>query len=137
MSLAHDAIAELLNSTIELAERLSVLERATLDTPSGHPCAYGGDTWQLIANLVDHDIEHAGQLAGARHQSGNPRTAVQRLLAEWIEARAQVASHLVGMSDAQFEDAMMEGQWSYRESVEHITGLQRYTLDRLGKEGLA
>lgn len=134
MSAAHDAIHELLTSTAQLLETFASLDATGLGCESGHPCANGGDVWQLMANLVDHESEHTGNAAMARYESATPRTPAQRLLGEWLEARTRFATHLVGMPDEQFNAPMVEGQWSFAKSVKHLVELQRHACETVKAE---
>lgn len=131
---SHRAIQELLSSTVEMIEALADLDTRGLGCSSSHPCANGGDIWQLVANLVDHEAEHTGNVAMARYESVSPRTPAQRLIGEWIEARVRFASHLVGMRDEQFNAPMIEGQWSFARTVEHLVELQRHACDTVRTE---
>jgi uncharacterized damage-inducible protein DinB len=134
MSASHQAIQELLTSTLQLIETFADLDARGLGCDSGHPCANGGDVWQLMANLVDHETEHTGNVAMARYESASPRTPAQRMLGEWLEARTRFASHLVGMSDEQYEAPMAEGQWSFAKSVKHLVELQRHACETVKAE---
>ena len=134
MSAAHDAIQELLTSTAQLIESFAALDASGLGCDTGHPCANGGDVWQLIANLVDHESEHTGNAAMARYESATPRTPAQRLLGEWLEARVRFATHLVGMSDQQFNAPMVEGQWSFARTVRHLVELQHHACETVQSE---
>jgi uncharacterized damage-inducible protein DinB len=134
MSAAHDAVRELLTSLLDLVDSVEALDTADLACTSGHVCAYGGDNWQLVTNMIDHENEHAGQLAAARHHPPGIRTPAQRLVGEWMEARTRFATQLVGMSDDRFNRPMREGEWSYHEAVRHLVDLQKDVLGTLSQE---
>lgn len=138
MTGTREALAELITSTLELVDAFQNLpDDQLVGCPTGHACAHGGDVWQLIANMTDHEDEHAGQLAGARHHhSPEPRTATQRLLGEWLEARTRFAIQLAGMSDEVFNSPMRDrdGEWTYADATRHLLDLQRHVLATLEAE---
>jgi hypothetical protein len=47
------------------------------------------------------------------------QTQPQRLLAEWLKERAALIGTLIGLEDGQLDLRLREGEWSFREMVEH------------------
>jgi hypothetical protein len=137
MSASHEAIRELLVSTIAIIDALAGADQQDLASDTGHGCAYGGNVRQLIATMVDHEEEHAGQLAAARHHPPTVRTPAQRLIGEWMQARVRVATQLVGLDDEAFRAPMSEGEWTYEKAVRHLVDLQRHVLETLAEERAA
>ena len=73
-----------------------------LSMPSSHACAQGKDVWTLIANDIDHEKIHTGQILEARYESRITASPMQRLVAEWLAERARLIGSLIGLTDEQF-----------------------------------
>src|SRR5581483_6204634 len=104
-------------------DRLYALTEDDLAAPCSHPCGKGpnGATsiWHLLANDIDHEKLHAAGILNARHDLRLMQTQPQRLLAEWLKERAALIGTLIGLEDDQLDLRLREGEWSFREMVEH------------------
>lgn len=114
------ALQEAMNATLD---RLYALAEDDLTAPCSHPCGKGpeGTTsiWHLLANDIDHEKLHAAGVLNARHDLRLMQTQPQRLLAEWLKERAALIGTLIGLGDDQLDLRLREGEWSFREMVEH------------------
>lgn len=121
----QDAINETLDALADLPDE-------QLDAACSHPCSRGpGDTrsiWHLIANDIDHEKMHAGQILGLRHDLGVMQTQTARLLGEWIKERAALIGALVGLSDEALDRRPKPEEWSIRDVVEHTLFWERDSL---------
>lgn len=130
----NDVLSRLLATPVSTAAALLELPGDALQQPSSHVCAHGGDTWALVTNLIDHETEHLGQVVGARYEAGPARTPIQRLVAEWMEARSRFAGALVGLSEAEFAAPMAPGQWSYQQAAQHLLDLEQHALKTIARD---
>ena len=113
-------------------ERLAVLSDADLDAPCGHPCATGGTVRSLLTHNIDHERMHVGQIYNIRYEAGimqNEQTA--RLLAEWLRDRALLISTLYGLSDEDLDRRHAAGEYSIRDTVEHVLYWEKDSVDGL------
>ncbi|MCK9518223.1 MAG: hypothetical protein M0R74_04205 [Dehalococcoidia bacterium] len=122
------SIRALLESTLETVESLLALPDEELQQPSSHVCAQGKDLWALLTNDIDHETIHAGQILEARYEAGITASPRERLAAEWLAARAKLIATFIGMSDAEFEQEMRPGGWTYRQAASHVRKLERHSL---------
>ncbi len=129
-----ETLARLLAVPLSTADTLLSLPGDELQAHSSHVCAHGGDTWTLLTTLIDHETEHLGHVLGARTEGGGTRTAMQRLAAQWIEARAAFAGALIGLTDAEFAAPMAPGQWSYQQTAEHLLDLEQHALKTIVRD---
>jgi hypothetical protein len=117
-------IRQLQDAMNETLDRLYELADADLEAACSHPCGHGpADTssiWHLLANDIDHEKMHAGQVLNARHDLRMMQTQPQRLLAEWLKERAALIGTLIGLPDAALDVRLREKEWSFREVVEHV-----------------
>src|SRR5258705_10165816 len=90
------AIRELLEQTMTTMDALLEASDRELPMPSSHVCAQGKDVWTLIANDIDHEKIHTGQILEARHDSQITASPMQRLVAEWLGERAPPGGPLIG-----------------------------------------
>lgn len=115
------ALQQAMNETLD---RLCDLMDGDLERACSHPCGGGpGDSssiWHLLANDIDHEKMHAAQLLNARHDMRLMQTGSERLLAEWLKERAALMGALVGLPDEVLDRRLREGEWSYREMVQHV-----------------
>src|SRR4029434_7364699 len=84
------AIRELMEQTMTTMDALVEASDRELSMPSSHACAQGKDVWTLLANDIDHEKIHTGQILEARYESRITASPMQRLIAEWLEERAGV-----------------------------------------------
>jgi len=117
-------IRELQESMNRTLDRLYELAEDSLEQPCSHPCGHGADgttsIWHLLANDIDHEKMHAAGILNARHDLRLMQTQTQRLLGEWLKERAALIGALVGLNDADLDVRLREGEWSFREMVEHV-----------------
>ncbi len=113
-------LQQAMNATLD---RLYDLTEGDLDAACSHPCGKGpGETtsiWHLLANDIDHEKLHAAGVLNARHDLRLMQTGPQRLLAEWLKERAALIGALIGLEDDQLDLRLREGEWSFREMIEH------------------
>ena len=118
-----------INKTLDA---LAALADGELDAACSHACAHGpGDIRSirhLLANDIDHETMHAGQILSLRHDLGVPQTATARLLGEWLAKRAALAGALVGLDDEALDRRTKEGEWTIREVVEHTLYWERDSI---------
>jgi hypothetical protein len=116
-------IGRLQDSINRTLDALAGLSDADLDAACSHGCARGpGGTssiYHLLANDIDHETMHAGQILSLRHDLGEMQSPVARLLGEWLTKRAALAGALVGLADEALDRRLKPGEWTIREVVEH------------------
>src|SRR5258707_12854159 len=96
----HGAIRELMEQTLTTMDALLEASDRELTMPSSHACAQGKDVWTLIANDIDHEKIHTGQIE-ARYESRLTASPMQRLVAEWLAERARRIGPPPGLNDDQ------------------------------------
>jgi hypothetical protein len=105
-------------------DRLYDLADDELQQACTHPCGKGPaeatSIWHLLANDIDHEKMHAAGILNARHDLRLMQTEPQRLLAEWLKERAALVGALIGLRDEDLDLRLREGEWSFREMVEHV-----------------
>lgn len=120
---------------VDALEQLSDLTDADLDEPSAHPCATGGTVRSLLTHNIDHERMHVGQVYNIRYEAKMMQNAqVARLLAEWLRDRALLVSALYGLTDQDLDRRHAEGEYSIRESVEHVLYWEKDSVDGLLRE---
>lgn len=113
-------------------ERLAELTDEDLDQPCAHPCATGGTVRSLLTHNIDHERMHVGQVYNIRYEAKMMQNAaVARLLAEWLRDRAVLISSLYGLSDADLDRRHAEGEYSIRETIEHVLYWEKDSVDGL------
>lgn len=132
----RETITQLLESTREMCDQLLALPPGEMTLPSSHVCAQGGDLWRLLTNDIDHEVIHAGQVFEARYEGHSTASPMERLVGEWLVARARFIASFVGMSDEAFNGETAPGQWSYRVIAKHIYELEQHSLKTI-REDLA
>lgn len=124
----RDTIRDLLESTQETIDALLALPEDELVLASSHVCAQGKDLWALLTNDIDHEDIHAGQVFEGRYEARITASPMQRLMAEWLEARAKFVGSLIGLTDEQFNTETAPGGWTYRVVAKHLLDLERHSL---------
>ena len=124
----REAIRELMSQTLVTMDTLIEASDRELTMGSSHACAQGKDLWTLITNDIDHEKIHTGQILEARYESRITASRMQRLLAEWLEARAGLIGSLIGLTDEQFNRETAPGQWTYRVVGKHVLALEQDSL---------
>jgi hypothetical protein len=125
-------IRSLSDRIVEVLEQLSTLSDDELDAPCAHPCATAGTVRSLLTHNIDHERMHIGQVYNVRYEGKmmqNGETA--RLLAEWLRDRAMLISSLYGLSDDDLDRRHAEGEYSIRESVEHVLYWEKDSVEGL------
>ena len=130
----REAIRELLESTRDTIDFLLALPDAELALPSSHVCAQGGDLWRLLTNDIDHETIHAGQVLEARYEARATASPMERLVGEWLQARARFIATFVGMDDDTFNSETAAGGWTYRVVANHILELERHSLQTIRED---
>lgn len=127
------ALIQTLQAAInETLDQLSALSDEQLDVACSHPCGHGpgeaASIWHLLANDIDHEKMHAGQILSLRHDLRAMQTPAARLLGEWLKERAALIGALVGLDDATLDQRPSPGEWSIREAVQHVLYWERDSL---------
>jgi hypothetical protein len=131
---AREAVRDLLESTRDMIDALLALPSDELAEASSHVCAQGKDLWALLTNDIDHEDIHAGQVFEARYESRVTASPMERLVGEWLKARARFIASFVGLNDEQFNAETAPGQWSYRVIAKHILDLERHSLKTIAED---
>jgi len=124
------AIRELMEQTMTTMDALLEASDRELTMPSSHGCAQGKDVWTLIANDIDHEKIHTGQILEARYESRIPAPLIQRLAAEW----ARLIGSLIGLTDGQFNSETAPNQWTYRVVAKHVLTLEQDSLKTIAAD---
>lgn len=123
---------------VDVLEQLSTLTDADLDAPCAHPCATGGTVRSLLTHNIDHERMHVGQVYNIRYEAKIMQNEqVARLLAEWLRDRALLISSLYGLSDADLDRRHADGEYSIRETIEHVLYWEKDSVDGLLAERVA
>ena len=130
----REAIRELTRQTMATIETLLEVPDRELTMASSHVCAQGKDVWTLLTNDIDHEKIHTGQILEARYEARITASRTQRLLAEWLEARARLIGSLIGLTDEQFNRETAPGQWTYRVVAEHVLALEQHSLKTIAAD---
>jgi uncharacterized protein len=131
-------IRSLSDRIVEALEQLSTITDEELDAPCAHPCATAGTVRSLLTHNIDHERMHVGQVYNVRYEAGimqNGETA--RLLAEWLRDRALLISSLYGLSDDDLDRRHASGEYSIRETVEHVLYWEKDSVEGLLTERAA
>ena len=124
----RDTVTQLLESTRDVIDQLLALPVDEIPMPSSHTCAQGKDLWALITNDIDHETIHAGQVLEARYEARSTASPMERLVGEWLVARARFIATFVGMDDAEFNGETVPGGWTYRGIAKHLIQLDQDSL---------
>ena len=124
----RNTVTELLESTRDIIDELLALPLEEIPMPSSHACAQGRDLWTLITNDIDHETIHAGQVLEARYEAHSTASPMERLVAEWLLARAKFITTFVGMDYETFNSETAPGGWTYREVAHHLVRLDQSSL---------
>ena len=130
----REAIRELMSQTLVTMDTLLEASDRELTMGSSHACAQGKDLWTLITNDIDHEKIHTGQILEARYESRITASRMQRLLAEWLEARAGLIGSLIGLTDEQFNRETVPGEWTYRVVAKHVLTLEQDSLKTMAAD---
>ncbi len=133
----REAIRELMAQTMATMDTLLEAPDPELTMASSHACAQGKDLWTLLTNDIDHEKIHTGQILEARYESRITASPMQRLLAEWLEARARLIGSLIGLTDEQFNTETAPGQWTYRVVAKHVLTLEQDSLKTIAADQAA
>src|SRR6185295_16623276 len=128
------AIRELMEQTMTTMDALLEANDRELVKPSSHGCAQGKDVWTLIANDIDHEKIHTGQILEARYESRIPASPMQRLAAEWLAERARLIGSLIGLTDEQFNSETAPNEWTYRVVAKHVLTLEQDSLKTIAAD---
>jgi len=130
------AIRKLMEQTLTTMDALLEASDRELTMPSSHACAQGKDVWTLIANDIDHEKIHTGQIE-ARYESRLTASPMQRLVAEWLAERARLIGSLIGLTDEQFNRVTAPSQWTYRVVAKHVLTLEQDSLNTIAADRAA
>ena len=123
------ALQEAINETLDA---LAGLTDEQLAAACSHACGRGpGDAtsvWHLLANQIDHEKMHTGQVLSLRHDLRVMQTQTARLVAEWLRERAALIGALVGLPDEALDRRPNPNEWSIREVVQHTLYWERDAL---------
>ena len=125
-------IQALLDRIGDSLERLGDLTDEDLDEPCGHPCATGGTVRSLLTHNIDHERMHVGQVYNIRYEAKMMQNGeVARLLGEWLRDRALLISSLYGLADEDLDRRHAPGEYSIRETIEHVLYWEKDGVDGL------
>lgn len=125
-------IDQLMDSLRETLGVLAHLSDPELDDLSEHPCAMGGSVRDLLNHNVDHEQMHAGQVYSLRYSLRKMQKGqVDRLMAETIQARANLIASLIGLDDNDLEAQTQDDGWTIRQVLEHTLYWERHSIDDL------
>ena len=124
----RETVRELLESTRDTIDYLLSLPPEELTLPSSHVCAQGHDLWTLLANDIDHEVIHAGQVFEARYEARATASPLERMAGEWLRARSAFVATFIGMTDEAFNAETAPSGWTYRQVAKHILDLERHSL---------
>ena len=130
----HGAIRELLEQSMVTMTALLEASDQELTMPSSHACAQGKDLWTLLANDIDHEKIHTGQILEGRYESRLTASPMQRLVAEWLAERARLIGSLIGLTDDQFNSETAPNQWTYRVVAKHVLTLEQDSLKTIAAD---
>src|SRR2546427_12160659 len=108
------AIRELIEQTMLTMGALLEAPERELSVPSSHGCAQGKDVWTLITNDIDHEKIHTGQVLEGRYESRITASPMERLVAEWLVARAPFIGSLIGRAGTPVKTATRPGDSAQR-----------------------
>ena len=125
-------IQALLDRIGDSLERLADLSDEDLNEPCAHPCATGGTVRSLLTHNIDHERMHVGQVYNIRYEAKMMQNGeVARLLGEWLRDRALLISSLYGLSDEDLDRHHAAGEYSIRETIEHVLYWEKDSVDGL------
>lgn len=84
-----------------------------------------------MISFTDHIEEHVTQIEAARASLSADPTMAQRMLMRVARAYGDLYASLVGLDDAQLDQAPEPGEWSVRQVLEHIVGGQQRSIARV------
>jgi hypothetical protein len=125
-------IRTLADRITEVLESLATLGDADLDGPCSHPCATGGTVRSLLTHNIDHERMHVGQVYNIRYEAKLMQNGeLARLLAEWLRDRALLISSLYGLHDCDLDRRFGDGEYTIRETIEHVLYWEKDSVDGL------
>lgn len=125
-------IQALVDHMTDSLERLADLADEDLDEPCGHPCATGGTVRSLLTHNIDHERMHLGQVYNIRYETRMMQNGeVARLLAEWLRDRALLISSLSGLTDKDLDRRHAAGEYTIRDTIEHVLYWEKDSVDGL------
>lgn len=117
---------------VEVLEQLGSLTDQELDAPCAHPCATAGTVRSLLTHNIDHERMHVGQVYNVRYEGKMMQNGeTTRLLAEWLRDRALLMASLYGLTDQELDHRLAEGEYTIRETVEHVMYWEKDSVDGL------
>jgi len=102
-----------------------------------HELKYATDHWRwntlrrVLLRFGDHVREHTTQLVAARKDIGAAQTMPQRMLAQAQASYGGLLGALVGLEDASLDLVPEPGEWTPRQTVEHIITIQGDYLEMI------
>lgn len=130
-----ELIRRLEMSLAQSVQRLEEIPTRYLGEPCRHGCARGGTVWDLLTHNIEHERMHTGQVVGTRDVlrclQQDPK---DRLVASFYLARAALIASLFGLGDEDLDRVPKEGEWSIRETIEHVLYWDRDSIDDLAAQ---
>ena len=130
-------LQEEFNETLDV---LYDLPQEYLRQPCGHQCARGGSARDLLVHNIFHEKQHTGQVWSVRDQlrllQGRGHADLHQLLVEYYLARAQLIVSLFGLTDEQLDARPPSGDWSVRQTIDHVLRGDRSSISALREEHL-
>ena len=107
---------QMLEAAMQVPERLEGLSEADLNKPitwSGTP----RNVRFMMHRLGAHAQDHALQIRKNRQAIGAPASEAQNIVAQFLDADAELLGETIGLGDAQYGQPPAEGEWSTKGSA--------------------
>jgi len=130
----EETVVKLLEATRDMASQLLAVSSGELSQPSSHVCAQGHDLWALLTNDIDHETIHTGQILEARYENGDTASPMERLVGEWLIARARLIASFIGMGDEALNQPTSPDGWTYAQVANHVFRLQEHSLATISSD---
>lgn len=127
MSKAAELAVRLLSQRVETVEAL----RNTPSTKLGLKNADGRTMRAVMRVMHDHEMSHLVQVQKTLQAAGHRSTEVQMILAQTLQARANLAAAILSLSDEEIEAKPSADAWSVREIVEHVLRYDPVLIERI------
>jgi uncharacterized damage-inducible protein DinB len=132
MSEVHELVRRLEDSMRESFDKILEIPEDYLDHPCRHGCARGRHVWDLLTHNIEHERMHTGQIIGVRDAMDRlQQDRKSKLIAELYLARATLIASLLGLEDSDLDATPKEGEWSIRQTLEHVLYWDRNSIDDL------
>ncbi len=121
---------QMLEAALLIQERLEGLSEADLNKP----IMWSGiqrNVRFMMHRLAAHSQDHALQIRKNRQAIGAPASEAQNILAQFLDADAELLGETIGLGDAQYLRSPAEGEWSTTEVLEHVLKIENRYLEQI------